>query len=319
MKKTIYILALLLTTVLNAQLSAELKAGVNSYLDSGSYSENKLHGGFAVSYAWNRVSLRPSFNMGQLENSHAECNYSEDYINTNLDLMYRISDGWIKLYPYVGLGYTKIGNNDLLNLNAGGVARIFFTDTFYFLADISGSSLYGLKRPLGYDRDTAPRGTQAVNLTYTAGIGFNILKPKKKKQPQKIIERHITKEVCCDQKVEVYPQQMVIPNEIVLFDEGSSKIGKDQLAAIIKMTDYLDTNPSINIELVGAACGGQGSPKRNFELSEARAKAVYDKMASLRGGDYSRLSYRGVGVDTKYTNKNDIDANKRVNFLIFKK
>ena len=316
MKKTICILALLLTTVLNAQLSAELKAGVNSYLDSGSYSENKLHGGFAVSYAWNRVSLRPSFNMGQLENSHAECNYSEDYINTNLDLMYRMSDGWIKLYPYVGLGYTKIGNNDLLNLNAGGVAKIFFTDTFYLLVDISGSSLYGLKRPLGYDRDTAPRGTQAVNLTYTAGIGFDILKPKKKKQPQKIIERHIIQKqpivnnLCNDCK------EFVIPQEHVFFEEGKYRILQSELNAITNIYEFLEEHPDTKVECVGSSCSNQGSDKRNFQLSELRAKQVHDKLISM-GIDESRIKYKGTGKDKKYSGK-DSDVQKRVSFIIYK-
>ncbi len=113
-------------------------------------------------------------------------------------------------------------------------------------------------------------------------------------------------------------QEMVIPHEVVLFEEGSDEINTDsQRTSIIKMAEFLDKHPDVKIEVVGASCGGKGSAQRNLELSISRAKKVYDKIASLRGNDYSRLSYRGTGVDTKYKHK-DQDVQKRVNFIIYK-
>lgn len=111
--------------------------------------------------------------------------------------------------------------------------------------------------------------------------------------------------------------ELVIPYEVVLFDEGSYDIREDQKAAIVKMVDFMEKHPDLKIEVVASACGGKGTPERNFELSVLRAKEVYEKMASLRGGDYSRLSYRGTGVDTKFSHA-DQDIQKRANFVIYK-
>lgn len=124
------------------------------------------------------------------------------------------------------------------------------------------------------------------------------------------------------QDINIYPtsiqKEIVIPHEVVLFEEGSAEINTDsQRTAIIKMVEFLENHPDTKIEVVGSACGGKGSPERNFELSVSRAKVVYDKMASLRNDNYSGLSYRGTGVDTKYRHQ-DQDVQKRVNFVIYK-
>jgi len=112
--------------------------------------------------------------------------------------------------------------------------------------------------------------------------------------------------------------EFLIPHEVVLFEEGSYEINTDsQRIAIIKMVEFLEKHKEIKIEIVGSACGGQGSYKRNFELSQLRAKEVYEKMGSMRNNDFSRLSYKGVGIDTKYEHENQ-DLQKRVSFIIYK-
>jgi len=113
-------------------------------------------------------------------------------------------------------------------------------------------------------------------------------------------------------------KEMVIPYEVVLFEENSYEINTDaQRSAIVKMAEFIDKYEDMKMEIVASSCAGHGTPEYNFDLSVKRAKAVYEEVASLRGDDYSRLSYRGTGEDKRYRHKNQA-YQKRVNFVIYK-
>lgn len=82
------------------------------------------------------------------------------------------------------------------------------------------------------------------------------------------------------------------------------------------VANFMKRNPGVQVEVKGYA-DELGSENYNMELSEKRAKSVYDLLVAT-GVDASRLSYKGYGEDTS-VDKSSRDARqmaRRVSFEI---
>ncbi len=87
------------------------------------------------------------------------------------------------------------------------------------------------------------------------------------------------------------------------------------LEAINYLATYMKANPGARAELIGYA-DEIGNAQYNEQLSERRAKKVYDILLSA-GIEESRLEHRGAGVDDS-VDRNSADARQLVRRVTFK-
>src|SRR5690606_40548444 len=87
------------------------------------------------------------------------------------------------------------------------------------------------------------------------------------------------------------------------------------LDVINYLIKYMSDNPSANAELIGYA-DEIGNPEYNQQLSERRAKRVYDILLAT-GVSANRLSYTGGGEDTS-VDKESSAARQLVRRVTFK-
>lgn len=80
-----------------------------------------------------------------------------------------------------------------------------------------------------------------------------------------------------------------------LFDTGKAVIKDAAKGPLYTVVMWLKENPNAKVEVSGHT-DNVGSPAYNQDLSERRAKAVYDYFVAS-GVDASRLSYAGYGMD----------------------
>lgn len=81
--------------------------------------------------------------------------------------------------------------------------------------------------------------------------------------------------------------------ENVFFDLDSYNLRPESYIELDKLVQYLKDNPTLKIELQGHT-DTQGDDKHNLELSDNRAKAVYEYLIS-KGIAKDRLTYKGYG------------------------
>ena len=111
-------------------------------------------------------------------------------------------------------------------------------------------------------------------------------------------------------------QKPIILNNI-FFDTGSSVLKDDSHYELNKLYELLKTNPDLKIQINGHT-DDIGEVAVNQKLSEDRAKAVYDYLAS-KGIDSKRLSYKGFGESKPIVENKDSHSrqtNRRTEFEI---
>lgn len=96
----------------------------------------------------------------------------------------------------------------------------------------------------------------------------------------------------------------------VYFDVDKFDLRKESNAELDKMATFLKNNPNLKAE-VGGHTDNTGDKKHNQQLSENRAKSVYDYLVA-HGVAASRLTYKGYG-DTSPLVPNDSPENKQKN------
>ena len=121
-------------------------------------------------------------------------------------------------------------------------------------------------------------------------------------------------------KVEIKLKPMVLGDKINLenikFDSDKTEILDKSQPALEQLKDFLEINPGVTIEIQGHVNGESKRNKRKFiKLSEARAKAIYDKLVEA-GVNKSRMRYMGYGnakmIFPTPINNRQAEANRRV-------
>ncbi len=103
----------------------------------------------------------------------------------------------------------------------------------------------------------------------------------------------------------------------IFFELDKSTLKSESYSELNKLYQFLSKNSSLNIE-IGGHTDNQGSAEYNKELSENRAKAVYDYLTE-KGIDSSRLAYKGYSFDKPIdTNETELGRanNRRTEFII---
>ncbi len=110
------------------------------------------------------------------------------------------------------------------------------------------------------------------------------------------------------------------PLNNIHFSSSSSNLNDQDKNIITDFADYLKENDQIKLAINGFT-DNAGNPLENLTLSEQRAKAVFEFLASC-GIDRSRLSYQGFG-EKKPLASNETEQgkaqNRRTEFLIISK
>src|SRR5690606_20673012 len=104
------------------------------------------------------------------------------------------------------------------------------------------------------------------------------------------------------------PERFVL--EGVLFGTGSATIEPDSYPRLDRVVEYLTHRPSTRIRVAGHTAN-VGNPRRNQQLSEARARAVRDYLVA-HGIDASRIEAVGYG-DQQPIASNDTEEGQRQN------
>lgn len=98
--------------------------------------------------------------------------------------------------------------------------------------------------------------------------------------------------------------------ENVFFQTGKYSLLEISIVELDKVVEMMQKHPSMRIEL-GGHTDNVGNEAANQKLSEQRAKAVYDYLAS-HGVDASRMTYKGYG-QTKPVADNTTEEGRRQN------
>jgi len=105
----------------------------------------------------------------------------------------------------------------------------------------------------------------------------------------------------------------------IFFDLDKYEIKKKSTTELNRIIAFLEQNPTIGIIIEGHT-DNSGESGYNLDLSEKRAKAVYDYLVS-NGGESERLSFKGYGQEKPIAandSENNRQLNRRIEFRIVK-
>jgi OmpA-OmpF porin, OOP family len=104
----------------------------------------------------------------------------------------------------------------------------------------------------------------------------------------------------------------------ILFETGKSELLPGSHVELNRLADLLKENPTMEIRISGHT-DNKGKPEKNLQLSEQRARAVYDYLVGKNVKN--RVEYKGYG-SSKPIAPNDTDEgrklNRRVEFEVLK-
>lgn len=103
----------------------------------------------------------------------------------------------------------------------------------------------------------------------------------------------------------------VVELKNVFFDVNKWDLKPESKAELDKLTAFLNTNPTMKIE-IGGHTDSDGDKKANMTLSSNRAKSVFDYIVNTGKINAARLSFQGYG-DKKPKVPNDSPENKAKN------
>lgn len=111
------------------------------------------------------------------------------------------------------------------------------------------------------------------------------------------------------------PLKPIVKGEIatlnnIFFETDSARLLPESTAELNKLLLLLTSNPGLAIEISGHT-DNTGTPAYNLELSEKRARAVYDFLIK-HSIESNRLSYKGYGANQPVAD-NDNEAGKAAN------
>lgn len=115
----------------------------------------------------------------------------------------------------------------------------------------------------------------------------------------------------------VYDTPVILNN--IFFETGSAKLKEVSKVEINRLSKTLLSQPSLKIRLLGHT-DNIGDAAANKELSENRAKSVYDALAA-NGIELHRLSYLGLGEEDPIdTNDTELgrQRNRRTEFILIR-
>ncbi len=122
--------------------------------------------------------------------------------------------------------------------------------------------------------------------------------------------------ITLDSTVKKTGKPIVLRN--VFFETASAALRQESTAELDRLVDLLQKNTSLNIQINGHT-DNVGNDASNLQLSEARAKSVYDYLAS-KGVKAGRLKFKGYGESQPMESNNSEEGragNRRTEFIVW--
>lgn len=82
----------------------------------------------------------------------------------------------------------------------------------------------------------------------------------------------------------------------IFFELDSYELKDESMAELERLVRFMQNNPDVNIE-IGGHTDNQGAPAYNLDLSENRAKTVYNYLVEEGEISSNRISYQGYGEE----------------------
>ena len=202
------------------------------------------------------------------------------------------ADFWVAKNFALGLELNANGYGDKFN-SKGAEGK--------FNPDIQFNGLFGLKFRFG--GNTAPskayaakvEAEEAARLAEEAAAEAAAKAAAEKAAAEKAAAEKAAADrarICAEQSTNVF------------FTIGSFTVRKSEEAKLIKLIEFLNTNPDYSVELVGYADKATGTPKVNMQVSKARVEVVKKKMIEL-GVPADRIESSHVGDTVQPFAEND--------------
>jgi outer membrane protein OmpA-like peptidoglycan-associated protein len=106
----------------------------------------------------------------------------------------------------------------------------------------------------------------------------------------------------------------------IFFETDKYDLMPESKAELGRLIAFLSKNPEMRIE-IGGHTDSEGSEVHNNQLSQNRAKAVYDYLV-LNGINAGRLTYKGYGKSAPIESNNTPEgraSNRRTEFKVVSK
>ncbi|MBL7782926.1 MAG: OmpA family protein, partial [Saprospiraceae bacterium] len=104
----------------------------------------------------------------------------------------------------------------------------------------------------------------------------------------------------------------------VFFETGSAALRPESTAELDRLLELLNSNAGLRIQINGHT-DNVGTDASNQQLSEARAKAVYDYLCT-KGLQAARLRYKGFGESQPLDSNDTVEgrtSNRRTEFILW--
>jgi len=121
-----------------------------------------------------------------------------------------------------------------------------------------------------------------------------------------------------DIRVDVKPEGISLSIPDILFEKNSSKLDKENKAALDKVITILKKYPEKNL-LVRGHTDTDGTYEYNKELSTDRARTVAEYILQMGGGNVDQLSYEGISYDEPVADNSTPEGrglNRRVEIIL---
>lgn len=130
------------------------------------------------------------------------------------------------------------------------------------------------------------------------------------------ISNLVLAETVMDARKDLFVDGKYVTNAI-LFETNSDRIQATSLSAINVVAEYLKSNPTIKLKVVGHT-DNVGQDAANLDLSSRRAKSVVNELVDYHKIDPSRLTSEGMGETKPIGDNNTMEGrakNRRVEFI----
>lgn len=266
--------------------------------------------GYRISPLW-EVRGYYDYLQADLKNSNSS-GYGESY---GADVLFNITDHF---YTGLGINRTKVENlsDTFARLTLG--YRTFLTDNLAFRTEVAAqqddSNFTDYVANVGFQyffggapkQEVAPKPAPAPVVVDSDGDGVPDDRDACPGTPAnyKVDERGCTK----------YETQTVTEKLLVNFDTNSANVKPQYFSEIERVAKFMKDFPQLDVVIEGHT-DDTGAASYNLKLSERRAKAVGDVLASQFGIDKSRIKTVGYGESqpaVEGTSKEARAANRRI-------
>ena len=304
------------------QISPTLDLGVGKWFTPG-IGVRLMYSGLSIK----GVTQNGSHSTGTVYDAGMRLDYQEfNFGNAHVDMMFNLTnlfcgykaDRVYTITPYVGLGWMftwERPRQQDLSANLGVLNTFRLSPALDLNVDVRGAMVDdSFDGEIGGEKREGLLSL-SVGLTYKfKQRGWNRSKTKtvvyRNKEEQNAMRDHLNQMKMQLQEQtdennrlktelagipETSPTKVQIPNQIVFFKLGKSKLTKEARVNLGFLADIMNENPKMKYVITGYADNSTGSKGVNDMLAESRVQSVYDCLTTEFNVPEERLIMRNMG------------------------